>query len=298
MQIEFCHRCFVIYVWFSTLGPPSLTSRPENIYEDIGKTVEIPCQGDGNPKPVAYWKKNDRPLPTDSRFEIKEDGTLVIFEMQSHDAGTYECSLENVLGKVSVNVIVKLNIQEVDEGMILCYIILCLGLWYVHSVGVVWAFLIILCLGLWYVHSVGVVWAFLIILCLGLWYVHSVGVVWAFLIILCLGLWYVHSVGVVWAFLIILCLGLWYVHSVGVVWAFLIILCLGLWYVHSVGVVWAFLIFVFEILEIAEIKVGKKTNYCLNVSLVFPILSILIDMPVVIIYRIQEGNKSLSMLKT
>ena len=32
----------------------------------------------------------------------------------------------------------------------------------------------------------------------------------------------------------------------------------------------------FQILEIAEIKVGKKTSYCLNLSLVFPIIWILI----------------------
>ena len=49
--------------------------------------------------------------------------------------------------------------------------------------------------------------------------------------------------------------------------------------------------FCFKTLEIAEIKVGKKTNYCLNISIVFPvlsitvfpILSILIDISVVII---------------
>ena len=42
---------------------------------------------------------------------------------------------------------------------------------------------------------------------------------------------------------------------------------------------------------------GQKTNYCLNFSLVFPIIWILIHISVVIIRRMQEGNKSLGMLK-
>ena len=53
----------------------------------------------------------------------------------------------------------------------------------------------------------------------------------------------------------------------------------------------------FQILEIADVKVGQKTNYCLNISLVFPILSTLIDISMVIIKRMQEGNKSLGILK-
>ena len=43
----------------------------------------------------------------------------------------------------------------------------------------------------------------------------------------------------------------------------------------------------FQILEIAEIKVEKKTA----------ILSILIDISVVIIQRMQQGNKSLGLLE-
>ena len=38
---------------------------------------------------------------------------------------------------------------------------------------------------------------------------------------------------------------------------------------------------------------GKKTNYCRRISLISPILSILTDIFVVIIERMQEGNKSL-----
>ena len=53
----------------------------------------------------------------------------------------------------------------------------------------------------------------------------------------------------------------------------------------------------FQVLEIAEIKVGKKTNNCLNFSLVFRIIWILINISVVIIQRMQEENKSLGMLK-
>ena len=42
---------------------------------------------------------------------------------------------------------------------------------------------------------------------------------------------------------------------------------------------------------------GKKTNYCLNFSLVFPIIWIPIKISVVIIKKCRKGNKSLGMLK-
>ena len=39
-----------------------------------------------------------------------------------------------------------------------------------------------------------------------------------------------------------------------------------------VGEVGAILIIVFQILEITEISIGKKTNYCLKFSLVFSVI--------------------------
>ena len=50
-----------------------------------------------------------------------------------------------------------------------------------------------------------------------------------------------------------------------------------------------------NLIEMANIKVGKETNYCLSFSLVLAIIWIPINISVVI--RMQEGNKSLDMLK-
>ena len=51
-------------------------------------------------------------------------------------------------------------------------------------------------------------------------------------------------------------------------------------------------------LGIVEVKVEEKTDYCLSFSKVFPITWIfLINIPAVIIARMQEGNKSLGLLK-
>ena len=52
-----------------------------------------------------------------------------------------------------------------------------------------------------------------------------------------------------------------------------------------------------QISEIKEIKVGKKTNDCLNISLAFPIFSILIYILLVKNQRMQEGNISLGIFK-
>ena len=50
----------------------------------------------------------------------------------------------------------------------------------------------------------------------------------------------------------------------------------------------------FQILEIAEIKVEQKTNYCLNFSLFFPIICILINISVVVII-VQFGQEIFSL---
>ena len=53
--------------------------------------------------------------------------------------------------------------------------------------------------------------------------------------------------------------------------------------VEAVLIGGAILIIHVQILEIAEIKVGKKTHHCLNFSSVFPTIWILINISVVII---------------
>ena len=64
-----------------------------------GGTVEIPCKPLGAPKPTVVWFKGSTELgSTKGRFEVLDDGTLRIKNVQKKDEGSYSCVGKNSLG--------------------------------------------------------------------------------------------------------------------------------------------------------------------------------------------------------
>lgn len=57
----------------------------------------------GNPKPIAVWTLDGKPLKADTHYDISTTGEeykLEIKKLDIKDAGVYECKVENVLGDV------------------------------------------------------------------------------------------------------------------------------------------------------------------------------------------------------
>ena len=64
--------------------------------------MKLPCEVSGNPKPRVEWSvQGNKIYENDPRYLINEKGVLSIFAVKKTDAGSYECSASNAVGKAS-----------------------------------------------------------------------------------------------------------------------------------------------------------------------------------------------------
>ena len=57
------------------------------------------CSARGLPEPLITWTKNDEPLDLDNaRFQLLENGSLLIQDVMINDTGDYKCNATNELG--------------------------------------------------------------------------------------------------------------------------------------------------------------------------------------------------------
>ena len=67
---------------------------------EIGKELEIPCNVQGTPEPEITWYRDAEPLDSIQavRYNIAENGSLVINYMRREDSGMFQCSASNQAG--------------------------------------------------------------------------------------------------------------------------------------------------------------------------------------------------------
>ena len=67
---------------------------------EIGKELEIPCNVEGTPRPEVTWYRDSEPLDSIQavRYNIAENGSLVINYMRREDSGMFQCSASNSAG--------------------------------------------------------------------------------------------------------------------------------------------------------------------------------------------------------
>ncbi|XP_059483916.1 protein sidekick [Neocloeon triangulifer] len=89
----------------SVLEKPIFTGnlRPE-FYSDFASSVNLPCHAIGVPTPQIVWYRNTEPLSMQigSRFEVQDDGSLMIKSVAVEDAGMFQCLAKNEAGEVSM----------------------------------------------------------------------------------------------------------------------------------------------------------------------------------------------------
>ncbi|KAL9966770.1 hypothetical protein ACROYT_G024890 [Oculina patagonica] len=84
--------------------PPTITKKSKNKVTVIkGNVLYLVCEGEGYPAPVITWRKNGKVLQSSIN---KTD--LIIDDASEKDAGNYECKVENSVGTVQTNSVLRL----------------------------------------------------------------------------------------------------------------------------------------------------------------------------------------------
>ncbi|XP_036354448.1 hemicentin-1-like isoform X2 [Octopus sinensis] len=90
--------------------PPQILFPPESQVISEAKNVILSCSVDGDPPPRILWMKNSQPIELNHRIHEFGNGTLIISNTTSLDAGEYKCVATNDAG--SAEGVAILDIQN------------------------------------------------------------------------------------------------------------------------------------------------------------------------------------------
>ncbi|XP_039268950.2 hemicentin-1-like [Styela clava] len=86
------------------LVKPWITLTEERPHVIIGQSIALPCRiTSGNPTPSRQWRRDSRVFDPTGRISVSQEGSVVITQAQSSDAGEYVCIAKNVAGEHSTN---------------------------------------------------------------------------------------------------------------------------------------------------------------------------------------------------
>ncbi|XP_076837393.1 immunoglobulin superfamily member 10 [Brachyhypopomus gauderio] len=88
---------------------PYILTRPRGIIRNIyGESLYLHCLADGSPRPSVFWTIPgghvlSRPRST-GRYQVMDNGTLVVHQSNLHDRGNYVCRAKNPSGEAVLSV--------------------------------------------------------------------------------------------------------------------------------------------------------------------------------------------------
>lgn len=82
---------------------PVIVESPSNAVVTEGQTARLHCKADGFPKPKIVWHKLQSTIPL-LRYQVTENGSLILSNVHSYDAGSYACRAESLFGSAIYSV--------------------------------------------------------------------------------------------------------------------------------------------------------------------------------------------------
>lgn len=104
--------CNCVMVSFLFLEPPSFRRELKMVEVVRGTTAILECEVSGTPPFEVHWFKNKKAISTDKKYKVISQDAIARLEISSFesiDAGDYQCSVSNDVGKVSCASIAKLK---------------------------------------------------------------------------------------------------------------------------------------------------------------------------------------------
>ena len=80
----------------------------DNVTALTNTSITIQCPTSGEPTPTVTWTKDGEDLPSDGRYTVQDDGSLLIDKADEADKAQYTCLAESVAGKDSASSTVKI----------------------------------------------------------------------------------------------------------------------------------------------------------------------------------------------
>lgn len=91
---------------------PTFVLAPSDTKAAARSRFIMPCQTFSAPRAIVTWKKNGEPI-TGGRYELQDNGDLLIAELSITDSGTYECTATNTFGSRTASG--KLTVRQPTE---------------------------------------------------------------------------------------------------------------------------------------------------------------------------------------
>nr|XP_049708336.1 peroxidasin [Helicoverpa armigera] len=79
---------------------PEIQKDPEDITVNFGEAAMFTCIVTGDPNPEIVWLRDSNEIPIDgTRYEVMDNGTLMLHDISEADTGYFECMAKNLVGE-------------------------------------------------------------------------------------------------------------------------------------------------------------------------------------------------------
>ncbi|XP_026500801.2 peroxidasin [Vanessa tameamea] len=80
---------------------PEIAADPEDVIVNFGEDAMFSCNATGEPTPDIIWYRDSAVIPIDdSRYEVMDNGTLMVHNADQNDVAVFECKAKNPAGEV------------------------------------------------------------------------------------------------------------------------------------------------------------------------------------------------------
>ncbi|XP_045509421.1 peroxidasin-like [Colias croceus] len=80
---------------------PEFDQEPEDVVINFGDDAMFVCSASGEPTPEIIWYRDSSVINVDaSRYEVMNNGTLMVHQADENDVGIFECTAKNPAGEI------------------------------------------------------------------------------------------------------------------------------------------------------------------------------------------------------
>ncbi|CAG9790037.1 unnamed protein product [Diatraea saccharalis] len=109
---------FTLQSLFRKPSKPIITDYYNELFQDIGSSVVLPCRHNSNTATQVFWIDNDdKPIFGNPRMKVLPSGDLLITNLRWEDMGNFTCTVKNAYGKESVDTFVYPTKKQVNNKL-------------------------------------------------------------------------------------------------------------------------------------------------------------------------------------